>query len=78
MHSVNIQLPPSLLEAVRQLADKDQISVEQFVALALSEEVSALMTEDYLEKRAARGDRGKFEAALTQVSDVEPDAADRL
>jgi hypothetical protein len=39
--------------------------------------MSALMTEDYLKERARRGSRAKYEAALAQVPDVEPDEYDR-
>lgn len=34
--------------------------------------LSALMTEDYLEVRAARGSRERFEAVLRKVPDLEP------
>lgn len=40
--------------------------------------LSALMTEDYLEERAARGSRERFEVVLRKVSDVEPEERDRL
>jgi len=36
------------------------------------------MTEDYLEERAARGSRKRFEAVLEKVPDVEPEERDRL
>jgi hypothetical protein len=39
--------------------------------------MSALMTVDYLQERAARGDRAKFERAMSKVADVEPDEDDR-
>ena len=44
----------------------------------LAEKISALMTEEYLEKRAQRGDRKKFRRALAKVADVAPAARDRL
>lgn len=34
--------------------------------------------EDCLQERARRGSREKYEAALAQVPDAEPDEADRL
>lgn len=40
--------------------------------------MAALMTETYLEERARRGSRAKYEAALAQVPDVEPEVYDRL
>ncbi len=39
-------------------------------------QMSALMTVDYLEERAARGDRSKFERVMGKVRDVEPDKDD--
>ena len=37
-----------------------------------------LLTEDYLQARAARGSREKFERALSKVRKTKPRAADRL
>jgi len=52
--------------------------VNQFIAMALAEKVSALMTADWLEEQARRGDRTKFERALAKVPDREPLEEDRL
>lgn len=52
--------------------------MNQIIATAVAEKLSALMAEDYLEKRAARGSRERFEAVLRKVPDVEPDERDRL
>jgi hypothetical protein len=48
------------------------------ITLALAEKVSALMTEEYLGKRAKRGDKQKFEKAMAKVADREPEEHDRL
>lgn len=45
---------------------------------ALAEKVAALMTEDYLEARARRGNATAFRQALDRVPDVEPAEDDRL
>lgn len=78
MSAISVRLPESLHEAVKELAKRDNISINQFIALALAEKISALMTEEYLEERAQKGSRAKFEAALSKVSNVEPDEQDRL
>ncbi len=36
------------------------------------------MTEDYLEQRAQRGSRAKFEEMMSRVPDVEPEEYDRF
>jgi hypothetical protein len=79
MTVITLTLPDSLHKIARELAQEEGISVNQLITLALAEKVSALATESYLEERAARGDRTKFEAALAKVADVEPpDKRDRL
>ena len=78
MSAISVRLPESLHEAVRELAKRERVSMNQFIALALAEKVSALMTEEWLEGRARRGEREKFERALAKVADVEPEERDRL
>jgi hypothetical protein len=78
MSIIKLHLPESLLQAVRELAKEDNISINQFITLAVAEKVSALMTEAYLTERANRGNRAKFDAALAKVADVEPEEQDRL
>ena len=78
MSTISLRLPDSLHESARVLAQREHISINQLVTLALAEKISALMTEEYLEKRAKRGDKKKFRRALAKVADVEPAARDRL
>ncbi len=79
MTAISLRLPDSLHKIARELAQDEGISMNQLITLALAEKVSALATESYLEERAARGDRAKFEAALAKVADiVPPDERDRL
>lgn len=78
MSTISLRLPESLHKMARQLADKENISINQLITLALAEKISALTTEDYLKARAARGDRDKFLAAMAKVADIEPEDDDRL
>ena len=78
MSAISLRLPDSLHKHVRELAKQDGVSVNQFIATALAEKMSALMTNEYLEKRAARGNRRKFERALAKVADTEPEDRDQL
>lgn len=78
MSTISLRLPEYLHEAVRKLAQEENVSINQFVTLALAEKVSALMTEDYLEERAKRGSRSKFEEAMSKVADIEAKEYDRL
>ena len=78
MSSISLRLPDSLHETARELAKKDHISINQLVATALAEKISALMTQSYLEERAKRGRRSKFDRAMAKVSKAEPEQSDRL
>ena len=55
MSNISLRLPDSLHKSVRQLAQKEHVSINQMITVALAEKVSTLMTEEYLGKRA--GDR---------------------
>jgi len=76
MSTISLRLPESLHKKVRELAKAEDVSINQLIATALAEKMSALMTADYLEERAARGDRGKFERAMGKVRDTELDEGD--
>ncbi|MDQ2687757.1 MAG: type II toxin-antitoxin system HicB family antitoxin [Armatimonadota bacterium] len=78
MSTISLRLPESLHKQVRDLAKQEGISINQFAATAIAEKLSALLTSDYLEKRAQHGSRAKFEQALSKVSDVPPDTRDAL
>ena len=80
MGTLTIRLPNSLHEAVRELARRDNVSINQFIALALAEKVSAMMTleVEHLAERGRRGNRADFESVLSKVPDVEPEEYDRL
>jgi len=78
MSTLTVRLPESLHEHLTELAAREGISIGQFVAAAVAEKMSALMTENYLGERARRGGRAAYEAALARVPDVEPEDRDRL
>ena len=78
MSALSIRLPDSLHKRVREMATREGISINQLIVSALTEKMSALMTEDYLEARAKRGSRRKYLAALSHVPDAAPESRDQL
>ena len=78
MSTLSVRLPDFLHKRVKELAEREGISMNQFITLAVTEKMSALMTVEYLKSRARRGDREKFEAVLENVPDVEPEVYDQL
>jgi hypothetical protein len=78
MSALSLRLPNSLHKQLRELAKREGVSINQFISTAVAEKVSALMTHEYLEERASRGDRAAYEAVLARVPDEEPAEPDRL
>jgi predicted transcriptional regulator len=78
MSTLSLRLPDSLHKRVRELAEQEGISINQFISTAVAEKMAALLTVDYLEERARRGSREKFLAVLAKVPDVAPDPNDEI
>ena len=78
MSALSLRLPKSLHEQLRELAQEDGISVNQFVMLAVAEKVASISTIEYLQKRAKRGSREKLLAVLNKAPDVEPDKSEAM
>jgi predicted transcriptional regulator len=78
MGALSLRLPESLHRKLGELAEREGVSINQLISSAVAEKMSALMTEEYLEARAGRASRGKFEAVLAKIPDVEPDESDRV
>jgi predicted nucleic acid-binding protein len=75
---LSLRLPNSIHDRVRVLSSRDHVSINQFVATAVAEKISAIETESYLTQRAQRASRDKFKAALAQIPDREPEEHDRF
>lgn len=76
--NITANIPDALYQQVEALAERENISVEQLVTIALSAQLSAWMTKDYIEEKAKRGSWKKFQQVLKKVTDVAPEACDRL
>jgi hypothetical protein len=78
MSALSLRLPKSLHEQLKELAQEDGISVNQFVMLAVAEKIASISTIEYLQKRAKRGSRENLLAVLNKAPDIEPEKSDRL
>jgi hypothetical protein len=76
--TLTIELPDSLYSKIQELAERDGISLSQFVAIAAAEKMSALLTKEYLKSEAALGSRKDFVRALDKAPDVPPGPGDEL
>lgn len=78
MSTMSIRLPESLHTRARELAKEEGISINQLIATALAEKISALDTKAYLEERAARASRDAFLHALRKTPSGPPLEGDEL
>lgn len=78
MSTLSLRLPESLHKSAREIAERENISLNQLITLALAEKIAALSTEEYLEVRARRASKEKFLQAMAKVPQVEPPEYDRL
>jgi hypothetical protein len=51
-----LRLQPSLLEELRSVASTEDVTLNQFINVAVAEKLAALRAEVYLRKRGTRGD----------------------
>jgi len=78
MSTISLRIPESLHQHLKALAKKEGTSINHLITTAVAEKISALSTEDYLQQRAGRGSRDRFEETLSRVADSEPESYDKL
>jgi predicted transcriptional regulator len=78
MSAISIRLPDSLHKKVKEVAQRDNVSINQMITLAVAEKLSALETEDYLGKRARKASKAKFQKALKKIPSRSPESSDRI
>ena len=78
MSDLRLRLPESLHSKLREIAERDDVSINQFIATAVAEKAAAYLTVEYLEERARRSDPTLFDRLLNRVPDAPPVAGDEL
>ncbi|MBL7050524.1 MAG: toxin-antitoxin system HicB family antitoxin [Nitrospira sp.] len=78
MSALSLRLPDSIHRHIKEIAQKEGVSINQFISSAVSEKVSALLTEDYLKSRAKKARKSEFKKILNRVPDREPLQGDEL
>ena len=65
-----LRLPASLRTAVDRLARDEGTSVNQFIAMAVAEKVSALATAQEFERRAKAADVDAFDRIMNRTTEA--------
>lgn len=78
MKNLQAEVPELLLQEVKELAEKQNASVDQIVSVALAAQVSAWRTRESVASRAKRVNWQKVDEILARVPDVPPEPGDEL
>jgi len=78
MSALSLRLPESIHRHIKEIAKKEGVSINQFILSAVSEKISAIMTEDYLKSRARRARKRDFKKILDRVPSRKPLPGDEL
>jgi hypothetical protein len=75
---LSVRLPDSTRRRVEELAEREGISVEQFIASATGEKLAVWVSLDYLREEAARGRPEDLARLLAAVPGKDPVGTDHL
>jgi hypothetical protein len=78
MSTLSLRLPASIHRHLRAIAKREGVSINQFISTAVSEKISAILTEEYLASRARRARPDALRRILDAVPDREPLPGDEL
>lgn len=78
MTALTVRLPNPVHQKISELAERYEISVNQFIASAVSEKMASVLTLDYLKSEAAKGQRSDFDYFLGLVPNAPVMAGDEL
>jgi hypothetical protein len=68
MGILSLRMPDSLHNKIKSLSKSDKISLNQFINSAITEKLTALETEQYLNERSKKGELNKYLKVLNKVS----------
>ena len=78
MKTIQAQVPDYLAKLAAEMAEREQISLDQMVSLALSAQLAVWQIRDDIETRAKRANLENFDRIMAKVPDVPPMPGDEL
>lgn len=78
MTTINTKVPDALFRQAKKIAEREEISLDQFIALALASQISSWNVGKSFNERAERGDWEKARAVLAKAPDIEAENFDKL
>ena len=78
MSNYALRIPDSLFEFAKKCAKEDNVSLNQFIVLAVAEKISALKTAEFFAERIARARPERLQKILAKTADHPPVPGDEL
>jgi len=78
MSALSLRLPDSIHRYIKEIAKREGVSINQFISSAVSEKISAIMTDELLTERAKKAKDGSFKRVLNKVPNRPPIPGDEL
>jgi len=78
MTTISTKIPDTLFRQAKSIAEREDITIDQFIALALAGQISSWETGKEFAERAKRGDWKRAVEILENAPDAEPPFEDRL
>ena len=78
MTIINTKVPDALFRQAKKIAEREEISLDEFIALALASQISSWNTGKSFAERAGKGDWEKAREILAKAPDIEAEDYDKL
>ena len=78
MTTINTKVPDALFRQAKKIAEREEISLDEFVALALASQISSWNTGKSFAERAEKGDWQKAREILAKAPEIEAEDYDKL
>ncbi len=78
MSLYSLELPQELLEEIQQIAQANQLSLEEWFMSAIAQRLAAEKTRHQFQDYARQADLARFDQIMVRVPDVDPLPGDEL
>jgi predicted nucleic acid-binding protein len=78
MTTISTKIPDTLFRQAKTIAEREDMTFDQFIALALASQISSWETGKSFTERAKKGDWKKAREILAKAPETEPEDFDKL
>jgi len=78
MTTISTEIPDTIFRHAKSLADREEMTLDQFIAMALASQISVWEAGKSFAERAKRGNWETAKKILAMGSDLDPEPEDRL